>query len=732
MRPSIVIASIVLCAISAAASAGAQPLGTFRWQLQPYCNIVTAAVTQNGSVYTLDGYDDQCGADQRAPLVGAATLNPDGTVGFGLHVVTAPGGVPVNIDARISLTSLSGTWRDSAGQSGTMAFGANTGGSPRPVSGPVGDITAITTSGGLTGGAASGTVALDVDPAAIQRRISASCPADQAVRSVNQDGTVVCVAVAGGAGDITSVVAGPGLAGGGTSGAVTLAAEFGGDGLTNMVARADHEHLGPGVDSVSVGPAAMALNTGSRNTAVGVTAMNSVAGSDSTAVGFEAARSQASAAATTAVGSRALRAVTTGGFNTGIGTAAGQLTATGEGNTAVGAEALEKNVSGDLNVGIGAGALNSMIGAANTAVGSAAMFNATTGQFNTAVGYFSVSSLSTGSLNTVVGHQVGAGLGTGSSVTLAGALADVGSGNLTNAGAIGARALVALDNALVLGSIQGVNGATASTRVGIGTTSPGGTFDVRSNQSNQENPLASFTSSESPILSLRRAAGTVASPAAVDLGNTLGLLDLAGYDGNSYEPGAVVLGQAAEAWTNSAHGSRIRIFVTPNGSTSFVEAMTIEPDGRVGIGRAPQDRLQVDGDIRVGTAATNGCVKRLDGTPIAGTCASDARFKRDIRPFEPMLDRVAHLRPVTYFWRPEAFPDRGFGSGQSYGLVAQEVEQVVPELVHDQPDGYKAVDYSQLPLVLLQAVRELKEENDRLRARIEALESIGTKPAARR
>ena len=114
------------------AAAGAQSLGTLRWQLQPFCNVVTLNVNQQGAVYTLDGFDDQCGAAQRAPLVGLATPNPDGSIGFGLNVVTVPGGRGVQIDARITLATLSGPWSDSAGNSGTFAFGATTGGSPRP------------------------------------------------------------------------------------------------------------------------------------------------------------------------------------------------------------------------------------------------------------------------------------------------------------------------------------------------------------------------------------------------------------------------------------------------------------------------------------------------------------------------------------------------------------------------------------------------------------------------
>ena len=128
----LVTAVAALVAWLIAAETQAQPLGTFRWQLQPFCNVVTVNVIQQGAVYTVDGFDDQCGAPQRAPLVGLATPNPDGSIGLGLQVVTVPSGRGLQIDARMTLATLSGSWRDSAGNSGTLAFGASTGGSPRP------------------------------------------------------------------------------------------------------------------------------------------------------------------------------------------------------------------------------------------------------------------------------------------------------------------------------------------------------------------------------------------------------------------------------------------------------------------------------------------------------------------------------------------------------------------------------------------------------------------------
>ena len=110
----------------------AQSIGTLTWQLQPFCNRVTLTITQDGGIYTLDGFDDQCGAAQRAPLVGLATPNPDGSIGFGLNIVTVPSGRSVHVESRVSLGTLGGPWTDSAGNSGTLVFNGAAAGAARP------------------------------------------------------------------------------------------------------------------------------------------------------------------------------------------------------------------------------------------------------------------------------------------------------------------------------------------------------------------------------------------------------------------------------------------------------------------------------------------------------------------------------------------------------------------------------------------------------------------------
>jgi len=113
----------------------AQTVGTFRWQQQPYCNVITLTVVQQSGIYQVHGFDDQCGAGTRAAATGMAFPNPNGTIGFGVTVVTTPGGTPLHIDATITLAALSGTWRDNSGATGAWTFtpGAAAAGSARPV-----------------------------------------------------------------------------------------------------------------------------------------------------------------------------------------------------------------------------------------------------------------------------------------------------------------------------------------------------------------------------------------------------------------------------------------------------------------------------------------------------------------------------------------------------------------------------------------------------------------------
>ncbi len=226
-----------------------------------------------------------------------------------------------------------------------------------------------------------------------------------------------------------------------------------------------------------------------------------------------------------------------------------------------------------------------------------------------------------------------------------------------------------------------------------------------------------------PNLLSHRSGGTPGAPAATLSGDVLLYIQGAGHNGAAFTASKVGITMAArENWVPGANGTSLLFSTTPNGSTALTTRMTVDHNGNVGIGTTvPAERLEVEGDIRIGTGAT-GCVLDGNATVIAGVCSSDARFKRDITAIEPALAKVARLQPVRFHWRAAEFPAKHFGDEESVGLVAQDVEQVLPELVVNDGDGYKAVNYSRLPLLTIQAVKELKAENDRLKEQNAALE----------
>jgi hypothetical protein len=100
---------------------------------------------------------------------------------------------------------------------------------------------------------------------------------------------------------------------------------------------------------------------------------------------------------------------------------------------------------------------------------------------------------------------------------------------------------------------------------------------------------------------------------------------------------------------------------------------------------------------------------------------SDERLKENIVPIEGALEKVSNLRGVTFDWKRAGSSAGEAPKGRQIGLIAQEVEKVLPEVVAS--NGHKAVEYGNIVAVLVEAEKELKSQNEELKARIEALES---------
>ena len=85
---------------------------------------------------------------------------------------------------------------------------------------------------------------------------------------------------------------------------------------------------------------------------------------------------------------------------------------------------------------------------------------------------------------------------------------------------------------------------------------------------------------------------------------------------------------------------------------------------------------------------------------------SDQRLKTNIKPLERALDKVLTLNGITYEWRVKEFPNKNFDSDRHVGVIAQEVEDVLPEAVETGADGYKSVNYSNITPLLIEAIKE--------------------------
>jgi hypothetical protein len=101
---------------------------------------------------------------------------------------------------------------------------------------------------------------------------------------------------------------------------------------------------------------------------------------------------------------------------------------------------------------------------------------------------------------------------------------------------------------------------------------------------------------------------------------------------------------------------------------------------------------------------------------------SDKNFKTDIKDFDSVKDKLNLLRPVRYKLNlPQANGDVT-GGGEQFGLIAQEVQKLYPEIVVDRGDGILGIRYTELIPILVKAYQEQQAELESLKARVAKLE----------
>jgi len=126
------------------------------------------------------------------------------------------------------------------------------------------------------------------------------------------------------------------------------------------------------------------------------------------------------------------------------------------------------------------------------------------------------------------------------------------------------------------------------------------------------------------------------------------------------------------------------------------------------------------GSFGVGTAAsgTTGEIRATNN--ITAYYSSDKRYKKNIITIQNPLEKIEKINGVEFDWTEEYMAQHGGEDGyfireHDIGVIAQEIEEILPEIVATREDGYKAVKYDRIVALLIEAIKQLKHEVDSLK-----------------
>jgi hypothetical protein len=372
------------------------------------------------------------------------------------------------------------------------------------------------------------------------------------------------------------------------------------------------------------------------------------------------------------------------GFNTAEGQNALFSLSTGVGNTAVGWFSLFSNGDGSFNTAVGAGTLlfnvgdqSSGLGIANTAVGTAALLFNTTGTDNTAVGTAALLNNTTGGGDTAVGSDALRNNADGFFNTAVGTLAlSANTGGQSNT----ALGYAALGN----NSPDNFNTAIGSfallNTTGTGNTAVGGNV-LGNNTTGSSNTAVGFGALFSSTGSGNIALGDNAG-GAVDTANNV-----------------ICIGTSGANEDNRCFIGNIYFNVQPIVGTD-PDSVTITSAGRLGRGNV-----------------------------------SSRRYKHDIQPMDNASEKLYALKPVSFRYHKEYDATQTL----AFGLIAEEVAEVYPDLVGRNPKGDpESVRYEQINAMLLneflkehRKVEQQQREIDTLKAELREQRDLIQKVSAR-
>jgi hypothetical protein len=339
------------------------------------------------------------------------------------------------------------------------------------------------------------------------------------------------------------------------------------------------------------------------------------------------------------------------------------------------------------------------------------------GQSNTASGQLATVAGGTGNRATQYGTTVGGGstnMATDEYATVAGGRVNEASGRAATVGGGSGNG--------AFGSYSAVGGGETNQAGGDYAMVPGG----RNNSANAGLSFAAGDGATALHTGSFVWADSLAPGAASPRANTF-IVNAAG--GTGITNGLAVLGASSPYWSGAngvfierganAQGQPIGLVFAYQYPGTARSLCLNSPGGNVGIGLtnpAPQYLLHVNGLVAGIGAFVN---------------LSDARLKTNVAPIRggDALARVSALRGVTYVWDQDASKglEWNLPEGRQLGLIAQEVERVVPEAVTTDDQGYKSVAYDTLTPLLIEAVKAQQRRIEELEARLARLEALAGK-----
>ena len=482
-----------------------------------------------------------------------------------------------------------------------------------------------------------------------------------------------------------------------------------------------------GTSNVALGNTALDSTDGTANynVAIGDAALTALTtGDNNVAVGYIALQDATTASANTAIGAAALGDATTGGNNVAVGRSAMRVNTTGANNVANGYAALYSNTTGANNVANGYAALYSnTTGSRNTALGSTALYNTvySSNGNNTAVGFQAGYYNTTGINNTALGADALINNTTASNNTAVGASALTSNTTGIQNVAIGTSALLANTTANyntatgheALNSNTTGNNNTATGRRALYLNTEGarntalGFEALRDNTEGDDNAATGYRALTDNTTGIRNSAhGTQALNA-----NTTGSDNVAiGYRAlfaNTTGDSNVASGyQAGDAITT---GARNVIF------GSLADPSAASGNDQVVIGYS----LTGKGDDTAFIGGTNGAYNEKNVTTWETT--SDQRIKKNIVDNNDGLSVLSQIQVRNFEYRtPDEITDLPSHAaieqeGVQLGVIAQEIQQVLPECVSENSTGVLSVNTDPLVWHLINAVKELKAEIEQLK-----------------